>query len=1000
MMGRSRDNVDKAMKLHDISFSPELEQLEFNDWIHSDQQVAEYKNNYGDFEHSDISSNWRIYSENDGNSEIQLWIEKFSLSIGEELVLHLAAEKKNTGKIEIYRLGWYDGLGGLKLSTEELELLKGNLWNIGDTMPQWREWPVSKTILINESFQPGLHLIKITNSDGNSVFNPFIVKGESTPFRTTVLVPWVGHQCLNWWGGVSAHGTIHGDEWKGYVDHKRDIFNKYSMPSEVNLDIHRPFFNGRGGDLIKYLHRVIASLERENIDYTLVTDYDISEGESIRKGSDIIIAGRLRYMIETVTNELNIANANGMTIIYLDAIHHCKSVEISDKRTVTICKGNKSKFDLPIVPTGPIKLTGLNWGGIKPPLGKWLTTDSWDVSKLPTNWEINIVLKTDIGTPVGLLLKSPNRSKLFMLGWSGWNSWFDGNGKICLPIPMHNWLIDSLEQPLLKENIQDMPLVSIVMTAYNAQLTVKKSILSLLQQTYRNIELIIVDDCSNDNTSNILYDIARLDYRVRVIRNPINRGTYWSKNFGLSQAKGFYLSTHDADDISAPTRVMMQMKKLIENDNAYVCIVDYERRELDGTLVLNRGVRQRLSYQCMMWKRHPITSTLGFFDSVRTSADDEYYHRIRLFYGKNIVKALIPLYHAIVIEGSLTMDPDNLAKLDDVNRSKNSHLSDVRSSYVNSYSDWHSGVKQGENPFVRFPLVERKFTAPKKISIKDWPQADKITISMATFPPRQEIVELVIRNLLPQVDRINIYLNDYDTIPQFLQHPKINAVLSKDADGDLRDNGKFYFLDEIEEGYHIMVDDDINYPENYIATLILKIEQYGRNAIVGSHGVILDNPVTRFFQNRTVYNFTKSLDRDCFVNLLGTGTVCYHTSTISMQDFSAKHTGMADVYLALLARQQNVPMVCIQRPSGWMSEIDHGGGTLWEEFKIDDKKQTKLVKVVDNWHRVEYSDSFIQFCRQLLESHNSIQLASMGFDVLAITRIGLLELTGIQSLGN
>ena len=83
-----------------------------------------------------------------------------------------------------------------------------------------------------------------------------------------------------------------------------------------------------------------------------------------------------------------------------------------------------------------------------------------------------------------------------------------------------------------------------------------------------------------------------------------------------------------------------------------------------------------------------------------------------------------------------------------------------------------------------------------------------------------------------------------------------------------------------------------------------------------------------------------------------------------------------------------------------MSEIDHGGGTLWEEFKIDDKKQTKLVKVVDNWHRVEYSDSFIQFCRQLLESHNSIQLASMGFDVLAITRIGLLELTGIQSLGN
>ena len=118
-----------------------------------------------------------------------------------------------------------------------------------------------------------------------------------------------------------------------------------------------------------------------------------------------------------------------------------------------------------------------------------------------------------------------------------------------------------------------------------------------------------------------------------------------------------------------------------------------------------------------------------------------------------------------------------------------------------------------------------------------------------------------------------------------------------------------------------------------------------------------------------------------------------------MKDFSAPHTGMADVYLALLAREQKVPMVCIQRPVGWMSEINHGGDTLWDEFKIDDKKQTKLVVDVENWHQIEYSDSIINFCRQLLGHHNSIQLASMGFDVLAITRIGLLELTGIQSLG-
>jgi len=998
-MVRVKDEVDQPMKLHDISYSSNIEQLAYNDWNKSEEQIAEYKNNYGNYDKTNVSSNWRIFSRDDGNSEIQLWVENFSLSIGDDLILHLAAKSKNIGTVEIYRLGWYDGVGGLIVSSDELELPKGDLWTSNANMPNWRDWPILKTVSIDESFQPGLHLVKVTNSEGKSVFNPFIVKGETTPFRTTVLVPWVGHQCLNWWGGISEDGKTIKGEWKRYVDHKRDFFNKYSIPNEVRLDFFRPFFNGRGGDLIKYLHRVVASLERENIDYTLVTDYDISNGENIRRGSDIVVAGRLRYMIAEVTNELNIANANGMTIIYLDAIHHCKSVDIGGNETVIIRKGEMSKFDLPISPTGPRKLTGLKWGNVKPPLGKWLTTDSWDVSQLPSDWDMEIVLKTEVDIPVGLLLKSPNRSKLFMLGWSGWNSWFDENGKICLPIPMHNWLIESLEQPLLRENIHDSPLVSIVMTAYNAQLTIKKSVFSVLQQTYQNIELIVVDDCSSDNTSNILYELSKMDRRLRVIRNPINRGTYWSKNFGLSQAKGFYLSTHDADDISSPTRIMMQLKKLINNENMFICTVDYERRELDGTLVLNRGLRQRISYQCMMWKRHPITSTLGFFDSVRTSADDEYYQRIRLLYNEKIGNVLIPLYHAIVIEGSLTMDPENLAKLDTMVLSATSHLSNVRKSYVENYNAWHSSIRKGENPFIRFPLVERKFAVPDKISIKDWPQADKITISMATFPPREKVVELVIRALLPQVDYLNIYLNDFESIPNFLQHPKINAVLSKDAKGDLRDNGKFYFLDRIHEGYHIMVDDDINYPENYIATLILKIEQYGRNAIVGSHGVILDNPITRFFQDRTVYNFIKSLDRDCFVNLLGTGTICYHTSTLSMEGFSAPHTGMADVYLALIAREQKIPMVCIQRPSGWMSEINHGGGTLWDEFKADDKKQTKLVKAIGNWHQVEYSDSFILFCKQLLEVHNSIQLASMGFDVLAVTRIGLLELTGIQSLG-
>ena len=152
-MVRVRDEADQPMKLHDISYSSNIEQLDYNNWIKSDEQITEYKNNYGNYDKTNASSNWRIFSRDDGNSEIQLWVENFSLSIGDELILHLAAKSKNIGTVEIYRLGWYDGVGGLKVSSDELELPKGDLWTANAGMPNWRDWPILKTISIDESFQ-------------------------------------------------------------------------------------------------------------------------------------------------------------------------------------------------------------------------------------------------------------------------------------------------------------------------------------------------------------------------------------------------------------------------------------------------------------------------------------------------------------------------------------------------------------------------------------------------------------------------------------------------------------------------------------------------------------------------------------------------------------------------------------------------------------------------------------------------------------------------------
>lgn len=208
----------------------------------------------------------------------------------------------------------------------------------------------------------------------------------------------------------------------------------------------------------------------------------------------------------------------------------------------------------------------------------------------------------------------------------------------------------------------------------------------------------------------------------------------------------------------------------------------------------------------------------------------------------------------------------------------------------------------------------------------------------------QKKLKKVIECFLSQADNIYIYLNDYKVIPEFLNHPRIHVKLSNDAYGDLRDNGKMYFMNTVPHGYCFTVDDDINYPDDYIEKMIQKIEIYERKAIVGIHGTIFAKPFENYFKNRTVYHFKNKLERDVVVNQLGTGTVGFHTSLIrpSIEEFY--DVGMADVFMAVIAKKNNIPLICIDRDENWMSAMEEDeGGNLYHEFRKNDSKQTKYI---------------------------------------------------------
>jgi GT2 family glycosyltransferase len=101
------------------------------------------------------------------------------------------------------------------------------------------------------------------------------------------------------------------------------------------------------------------------------------------------------------------------------------------------------------------------------------------------------------------------------------------------------------------------PCVSVIMATYNGARFIADSISSVLAQTWRNFELIIIDDCSTDGTSEILESIR--DPRVRALRNTVNLGVVRSRNRCFAEANGRYTALLDHDDLSRPTRLAKQV---------------------------------------------------------------------------------------------------------------------------------------------------------------------------------------------------------------------------------------------------------------------------------------------------------------------------------------------------------------------------------------------------------------------------------------------------------
>lgn len=122
-------------------------------------------------------------------------------------------------------------------------------------------------------------------------------------------------------------------------------------------------------------------------------------------------------------------------------------------------------------------------------------------------------------------------------------------------------------------------LVSIIMPSYNTASFIEETIQSVLNQTYTNWELIIVDDCSTDNTNEVVDTIK--DCRIHYLKNEKNSGAAISRNKALREAKGQWIAYLDSDDLWMPEKLEKQIKFMEENGYVF-SYTDYEEIDVDG----------------------------------------------------------------------------------------------------------------------------------------------------------------------------------------------------------------------------------------------------------------------------------------------------------------------------------------------------------------------------------------------------------------------------------
>jgi glycosyltransferase involved in cell wall biosynthesis len=214
------------------------------------------------------------------------------------------------------------------------------------------------------------------------------------------------------------------------------------------------------------------------------------------------------------------------------------------------------------------------------------------------------------------------------------------------------------------------PKVTVIMPSYNVAPYIEASVRSVVEQTFPDWELLIIDDCSKDDSYDIACRLAESDARIRVLKNEKNSGVSKTRNFGISQARGEYVALLDSDDQWCKEKLEKQLA-LLAQKKAQICYTSYAMQSDKGEKVHNDYiVPPETDYKKML-----LTNVIGCSTVIlptdiakKHPFDETYYHEDYVLWltllqaGYQAAGCVEPLVQWRLIENSRSFDKRKSAK--------------------------------------------------------------------------------------------------------------------------------------------------------------------------------------------------------------------------------------------------------------------------------------------------------------------------------------------------